>query len=484
MNVSLREVCLSVETTEPRRRPDGWLDYIDISSIDRSSKRIVAPKRLRGQEAPSRARQLVREGDIVFSTVRPNLRTIARVPRLLDGQVASTGFCLLRPSHHISPEFVFHAVLADDLQDRVLGKARGVAYPAVREADILEELIPLPPRAEQDRIVQTLSLGLDALAIAEESLSRAMTEVPRYEASILAAAVTGELVSNEFDGASGHDLLNEALARRHARWASDGLGRYSPPIEPQPPSDVPLPDGWTWATVDQLSVGVQYGTSAKARPDVAGVPVLRMGNIVAGRLELSDLKYLPPDHSEFPGLFLRDGDLLFNRTNSPELVGKAAVAQHIPRECSFASYLIRVRFVDEIQPELVGYFLNSGYGRRWVREAANQQVGQANVNGSKLRALTIPLPPRDVQQRVSEQVDRLLAQSRALRGSLESASSDATVLRRSLLDHAMTGRLVPQDPSDEAASELVERVKFEKAEREPAGAQPRRRSRSVPATAS
>lgn len=365
-----------METTDPRRQPNGWLDYIDISSIDRSSKRIVAPKRLRGQEAPSRARQVVREGDIAFSTVRPNLRTIARVPGALDGQVASTGFCLLRPSEHISSEFVYHAVLADDLQDRVLGKARGVAYPAVRDADILEELIPLPPRAEQDRIVQGLRLGLDALGVAEEGLSRALLEVPRYEASILAAAVVGELVSNEFDGASGRELLDEALAQRRARWAHEGLGRYSPPIEPQSPSDVPLPDGWTWATIDQLSVGVQYGTSAKARPNVDGIPVLRMGNIVAGRLDLSDLKYLVPEHPEFPALFLRDGDLLFNRTNSPELVGKAAVARHIPRECSFASYLIRVRFVDEIQPELVGYFLNSGYGRRWVREVC-QSAGRA-----------------------------------------------------------------------------------------------------------
>src|SRR4051812_12697899 len=96
-----------------------------------------------------------------------------------------------------------------------------------------------------------------------------------------------------------------------------------------------LPEGWTWATGDELATRVDYGSSAKTNENSEGVPVLRMGNILEGRLDLRDLKYLPANHDEFPRLFLEAGDILFNRTNSAELVGKAAVYAGRPLPCSF-----------------------------------------------------------------------------------------------------------------------------------------------------
>ena len=111
-------------------------------------------------------------------------------------------------------------------------------------------------------------------------------------------------------------------------------------------SELPeLPEGWCWATVDQVSTTVKYGSSAKTSLDLEGVPVLRMGNIQEGTLNLERLKHLPLDHSEFPKLLLANGDLLFNRTNSAELVGKTAVYRGRPDPCSFASYLISVRMI-------------------------------------------------------------------------------------------------------------------------------------------
>src|SRR6185437_2120857 len=106
-----------------------------------------------------------------------------------------------------------------------------------------------------------------------------------------------------------------------------------------------------------------------------GVPVLRMGNIVDGDLDLTTLKYLPDSHEEFPRLLLRPGDLLFNRTNSPELVGKTAVFKGRPEKCSFASYLIRVRLASGCMPEFVSAFINSVFGRKWVKSVVTQQVG-------------------------------------------------------------------------------------------------------------
>jgi type I restriction enzyme S subunit len=171
-----------------------------------------------------------------------------------------------------------------------------------------------------------------------------------------------------------------------------------------------LPKGWTLASVGQIIVEMQYGSSAKTNADPSGVPVLRMGNIQDGKLDLSSLKYLPQDHAEFPDLLLNPGDLLFNRTNSPELVGKSAVYRGSPVKCSCASYLIRVVLHPDCEPNYLAYYLNSMHGKQWVATVVVQQVGQANVNGAKLKALELPLPPAAEQRRIVGKVEELFSE--------------------------------------------------------------------------
>lgn len=165
-----------------------------------------------------------------------------------------------------------------------------------------------------------------------------------------------------------------------------------------------------------------------------------MANIVDGRLVLDDLKYLPRDHSEFPELLLGKGDLLFNRTNSPELVGKTAVYQGHPKPCSFASYLIRVRAVSSLLPEIITYYINSAYGRNWIKSVVSQQVGQANVNGTKLQALSIPLPSSEEQRKIVEEVDRNFSVIEELETVINSTLKRAERLRQAILKKAFSGR--------------------------------------------
>ena len=119
-------------------------------------------------------------------------------------------------------------------------------------------------------------------------------------------------------------LLQRILAERRARWQSQPRrrGKYKDPVPPDTSTLPELPEGWMWATVGQLSTRIQYGTSSKANSDTSGIPVLRMGNIQDGSLDFSDLKYLPAQDIEVQKTLLAHGDLLFNRTNSAELVGK------------------------------------------------------------------------------------------------------------------------------------------------------------------
>ena len=238
--------------------------------------------------------------------------------------------------------------------------------------------------------------------------------------------------------------------------------KYKEPVAPDMIELPKLPKGWTWATVEQLSTKIQYGSSKKTDADSNGVPVLRMGNIVDGKIVLNNLKYLPKEHNEFPELLLNKGDLLFNRTNSRELVGKTAVYTGIPNPCSFASYLIRVRFHPRIDSMIVAYYINSVYGKDWILSVVSQQAGQANVNGTKLKLLLVPMPPEKEQQILVEKVERHLSIANEVEKIVTAELKRAEQLRQSILKQAFSGRLVPQDPNDEPANVLLERIKIQK----------------------
>ena len=344
--------------------------------------------------------------------------------------------------------------------------------------------IPLviPPSNEQTRIAEALDELFSDLDEGVVALGRARDKLKLYRASVLKAAVEGALTA---DWRAQHphaepatELLERILVERRRRWEEDQLrkfeekgrtppknwkAKYKEPVSPDTTGLPPLPDGWCWATVDHCSSLIQYGSSAKADGGSSGVPVLRMGNITAdGGLFLDDLKYLPNEYEAFPGLLLEPGDLLFNRTNSAELVGKTAVYSGIPSRCSFASYLIRVRLLEGVDPAIVAFALNGGFGRTWIMRVVNQTVGQANVNGTKLASFAFPLPPAAEQGAIVEIVDVQLSIIDRLEADLAAKMKSVQGLRQSILKQAFSGKLVRQDPNDEPASELLRRIAAER----------------------
>jgi type I restriction enzyme S subunit len=340
----------------------------------------------------------------------------------------------------------------------------------------------LPPKEEQSRIADTLDELFSDLDAGVAALERVREKLKLYRASVLKAAVEGTLTT-EWRAQHPHaepasELLKRILAERRRGWEQSQLRKfkekgqeppknwkqkYEVPLAPDITNLPALPDGWCWATVDQCSSLIQYGSSAKTGDDRRGVPVLRMGNLKSdGRMTTNDLKYLPVDHPEFPDLLLAQGDLLFNRTNSAELVGKTAVYSGLPAPCSFASYLIRVRPIAGLAPAVLMLSLNSGFGRAWIKKVVNQTVGQANVNGTKLAAFTLPLPPLAEQEAIVEAVEDHSSIIDHLESDLDAKLKSATSLRQAILRHAFTGQLVPRDPKDEPASELLKRIAAER----------------------
>ena len=361
--------------------------------------------------------------------------------------------------------------------------------------------MPLPPLGEQRRIVAEIEKHLTRVAAAVAGLERVRANLKRYRASVLKAACEGRLVPTEAElaRAEGREyepasiLLARILEERRARWEAEQLAKmratgkapkddgwkakYTPPSEPKSATTVQLPEGWCLATVEQLSALVDYGTSARTQQEPGGVPVLRMGNIADGALGLRDLKYLPEGHAEFPRLLLSDGDVLFNRTNSTELVGKTAVYRGYPAPCSFASYLIRVRLLSGCLPGVLASSINSLLGRNWIASVVSQQVGQANVSGSKLQAYAVRLPPLAEQHRIVAEIERRLSVAEEMERAVEAGLRRAERLRQAILKRAFEGKLVPQDPNEEPASGLLDRIRAERERAAPqkgAGAAKRR----------
>ncbi len=168
-----------------------------------------------------------------------------------------------------------------------------------------------------------------------------------------------------------------------------------------------------------------------------------MGNLQDGKIDRRDLKFLPKDHPEFPKLLLAPGDLLFNRTNSAELVGKSAVFDSTTAT-SFASYLIRVRFGATVDPRWANIVINSPQGRTYIASVATQQVGQANVNGTKLKAFPLPLPSPARQRELVESHERVVDDARRLSAVAGDSFRRSEALRRSLLAAAFSGRLTAE----------------------------------------
>ncbi|MEQ7415279.1 restriction endonuclease subunit S [Xanthomonas campestris pv. campestris] len=383
----------------------------------------------------------------------------------------------------VPPKFILYWFMANDQMIKSHGS--GTTVKGIRLEHVKEFPLKVPPAREQCRIVDRIEELLSYLDAGIAELKSAQRKLAKYRQSLLKAAVEGTLTAdwraayaqNCETQETGAELLQRILTERRTRWEAKELAKFAeqgktPPRDwkakyPEPAAHVGtkpsnLPDGWTWATVDQLSVAQNYGSSAKTNEDGTGIPVLRMGNIQEGELDLGKLKFLPQNHGEFPELFLEDGDILFNRTNSPELVGKTAVFRSQITPCSYASYLIKVRLSNHCSPELVSAYINSVFGRHWVKTVVTQQVGQANVNGSKLAALAVPLPPTDEQVEIARILVEQKKASFRHEAMVNRSLRQSTAQRKNILKAAFAGQLVPQDPNDEPASMLLERIRAER----------------------
>ncbi len=428
MMATVGDVTLPYEVAEPSRSPDKQFTYIDIGSIDNVRQEIASPRSLLGSEAPSRARRIVRAGDTLFSTVRTYLKNIALVPEGLDGVLTSTGIAILRPCPSLNPRYVFYWAKSDEFVTAIGKSEDGTMYPAVRDADIADGPIPLAPTFEQHRIVAKLDSLFDRSTRARRELDRVPRLIERYKQAILSKAFSGELTVG---------------------WRERRGGASFP---------------WRASTVGALARDIRYGTAAKCSYAKTATPVLRIPNIGANSMDLDDLKYAVFSEAEVRKLRLAVGDLLIIRSNgSLGLVGRTAIVTDREAGLLYAGYLIRVRLDGtKIFPRYLHHLLSAPETRQHIEALSKSTSGVNNINSEQISGLAVPLPSLEEQAEIVRRIDVALAWLDKI--ATEHARADHLLpkLNQAILAKAFKGELVAQDPSDEPASVLLDRIRTER----------------------
>lgn len=360
--------------------------------------------------------------DTLLSTMRVYLKNIAMVPDELDGQIASTAFCVLRPNINIiDPNLLNIFVSNQTFINKLTTLQRGNSPPAVLEEDVKAQPISLAPLTEQRRIVSKIEELFSDIDAGEASLRKAQKLIATYRQSVLKAAFTGELVKS-------------------------------------PGSN------WRQFKVGDLLTDIRYGTAKKGSYDPSKIPVLRIPNVVSGKINLSELKHTDFEASELNKLKLREGDLLLVRSNgSAALVARSAVVGPEAKGYAYAGYLIRLRLQpDKVLPQFLHLFFHSPATRSFIKRQARSTSGVHNINSDEIKNLALQLPSVEVQSEIIDKVEEIFSRIDALETWCRTELARSASLRQSILKATFSGKLVPQDPSDEPASALLERIRAER----------------------
>ena len=321
---------------------------------------------------------------VLYAKLRPYLNKVA-TPGFAGR--CSTELVPLLPRDGVDREFIAFLLRRNETVDYVMSSVTGARMPRTDMKALMSLPVPLPPLDEQRRIVGILNRA---------------AKIERLRAR-------------------AQERLREFVPALFVRMFGD-------PVE--------NPMGWYVRPLGAFCILTQYGTSKKATNQAGGLPVLRMGNVTyRGDLDCTDLKWVTLSESDVEKHLLRTGDILFNRTNSKELVGKTGIWDG-RFEAVAASYFIRLR-VDEtcVCPTYVWAFMNSPATKQRLFEAARGAIGQANINAKELKSLLLPVPPIDLQRWYAELVET----ARAALKNAESGSSDTSALQRSLMSRLLDG---------------------------------------------
>lgn len=375
------------------------------------------------------------------------------------------GLAAIRPYGGIPSRYLLFYIRS--IEDWLSTQGTGSTFTAINKSDLEQISIPLAPLPEQQRIVTKLEHLLLKVEASQKRLEKLPVILKRFRQSVLAAACSGRLTADWREKnrhSENIDTVIDALRKRHETEAKtaaqkEKLRKIFSVSEENDSSE--LPEGWRFLALNKLCASFDYGTSAKSKHE-GKVPVLRMGNIQNGKLDWSDLVYTS-DKGEIENYKLSPNTVLFNRTNSPELVGKTAIYRG-EQPAIFAGYLIRVNPFPELDPEYLNFCLNTNCAKEFCARVKTDGVSQSNINAQKLGTFEIPFCMVAEQQEIVRRVESLFKLVDQIEIRYNKARASVDKLTQSILAKAFRGELVPQDPNGEPVSVLLERINSKKYE--------------------
>lgn len=394
------------------------------------------PEILLGTEIGS-SKQAVAPRDVLICKINPRINRVWEVDeKSSPRQIASSEWIVIRQPLMV-PRYLLRFFQSDQFRTKLCADVTGVGGSLTRAQPKKVATFPVvvPPLAEQKVIADKLDTLLAQVENTKARLERIPQILKRFRQSVLAAAVSGRL-TEEWRGAK--ELI-----------------------------------GWKESELGQFVEKPRYGTSAKSQK-TGDTPVLRMGNLQDGQVDWTHLVFTS-DQEEINKYRLEPGDVLFNRTNSPELVGKTSIFRG-EREAIYAGYLIKIKCLPGLNPEFLNYQLNSPKARDYCKAVKSDGVSQSNINAKKLAAYPLNCPPLEEQTEIVRRVDQLFAHADRIEQQVNNALAQVNNLTQSILAKAFRGELTEQWRKDNpelisgenSAEALLERIKAEKAASKPA----------------
>jgi type I restriction enzyme, S subunit len=385
----LGDTVLPTQQRDPRQKPSEEFCYVDIAGVDNEAKTIVVTKRIVGADAPSRARKVISRGDVIVSTVRPNLNAVALVTDNLDNQICSTGFSVLSPSSKVTSGYLFAFVRSPSFIDYLVARTMGANYPAVNDGEVKDVPIPVPPLAEQERIVKLLDEA--------DELRKLRAQADRR---------TDDLIPSLF-----HEMFGENAKKPHDRVKLEQIA--------------------------EVVSGVAKGRKFNGRLPVE-VPYLRVANVQAGHLDLSEIKTIKALPEEVKELGLRKGDVLLTEGGDFDKLGRGAMLEQDLPNCIHQNHVFRVRVEQsKLNPVYFAKFLLTGEARGYFLGCAKRTTNLASINMTQLRGLPVLLPPLPLQKEFAARVSEI----RAMQAEQTASRRRLDELFQSMLHRAFSGEL-------------------------------------------
>ncbi len=409
--------------------------------------------------------KIAEAGDVLISVRAPVGPTNLCRERSCIGR----GLAALRAKTGVDGKYVLYSLRHKEPE--LASKATGTTFPAISGDVLRGQTIPLAPTAEQHRIVARIEELFTRLDAGVASLKRARANLKRYRAAVLKAACEGKLVPQDPNDEPASVLLERIRAERRARWEEElrvkGKDPRKAKYEEPAPSDTEglpeLPQGWTWATIGQL-VRINYrdNTIHMLRDDLP-VTFVPMAAIDGTRGAIISPQERPLSQVRKGFTSFSEGDVLFAKITPCMENGKAAIARGLTNGLGFGSTEFHVLRPEKwVLPEWIFYFIRQPSFREEAKANFAGTAGQLRVPSRFLENHPIPLPPLPEQHRIVAEIERRLSVVQELEATIEASLKRAERLRQAILRQAFEGKLVPQDPSDEPAAVLLERIRRQK----------------------